>query len=95
MVLKSVGVFSAGKISGLLYAGVGLIAGVFVSMFSFLGAFASMQSEGAFIGLIMGVGAVIVLPVLYGVMGFVGGIIGAFLYNLIAGLVGGFELELE
>ncbi len=37
----------------------------------------------------------IVMPFMYGVMGFVMGAIGASLYNLIARKVGGFELELE
>ena len=36
---------------------------------------------------LMGVGAVIALPILYGVMGFVIGAIGAALYNFFAGMV--------
>jgi hypothetical protein len=38
---------------------------------------------------------IILLPVFYGVMGFVFGIIGAVLYNLVAGWIGGFEVEIE
>jgi hypothetical protein len=97
MVLNKIGVFSAGKITAVLYAGLGLIAGVFISMFSFLGAFAGAMSEqeGALIGLFFGVGAVIFLPVFYGIMGFIGGIITALLYNLAAGVIGGLELDLE
>jgi hypothetical protein len=41
------------------------------------------------------VGAVIFLPIFYGIIGFVGGLISALLYNLIARLVGGIELEVE
>jgi hypothetical protein len=35
------------------------------------------------------------MPLLYGAFGFVGGAIGALLYNLFAKWVGGFELELD
>ena len=35
------------------------------------------------------------MPVLYGALGFIGGAIGALLYNLFAKWVGGFELEME
>jgi Transmembrane domain of unknown function (DUF3566) len=38
---------------------------------------------------------IILLPIFYGVMGFVFGIIGAVLYNLVARWIGGFEVEVE
>jgi hypothetical protein len=41
------------------------------------------------------VGFALVLPVFYGVLGFIAGLIGALLYNLFARWVGGFELQLE
>ena len=37
----------------------------------------------------------ILMPVIYGVMGFIGGIIGAAVYNLVASWIGGIELEVE
>jgi len=37
----------------------------------------------------------IILPIFYGVVGFIAGAIGAALYNLIAGMVGGIEIEVE
>lgn len=37
----------------------------------------------------------IALPNFYGIMGFVGGIIMAAIYNFVAGIVGGLELDLE
>lgn len=36
----------------------------------------------------------IALPILYGVMGLIGGAIGALLYNAFAALVGGVELDM-
>ena len=41
----------------------------------------------------MGVGAVIVFPILYGLMGFVATLIAAWLYNVAAGVVGGVEVD--
>jgi hypothetical protein len=35
------------------------------------------------------------LPIFYGAMGFILGVIGAFIYNLIARWVGGIEVEVE
>jgi hypothetical protein len=44
---------------------------------------------------VFGVGAVFLLPIVYGIMGFLGGVITAVIYNLAAGAVGGLEVELE
>jgi len=43
----------------------------------------------------IGVAAVIVLPLFYGLLGFIGGIITAALFNLVASMVGGVEIELS
>ena len=43
----------------------------------------------------LGLGFVILLPVFYAAMGFVCGVIAAFVYNLLAGWLGGFELTFE
>lgn len=92
-IVKSVGVLSVAKILGLIYACIGLIvAPVFLAvgmMGSFLG-----QDKNPFAGMV-GVTLALLIPVIYGAMGFIIGAIGALLYNLFAKLVGGFELELE
>ena len=91
--VKSVGVMSVAKIMGLLYGCIALIfAPVFV-LFGFLGAFAG-QDKIPFAGF-FGVGFALLMPVLYGAMGFLLGALGAFLYNVFAKWAGGFELELE
>ena len=51
-------------------------------------------SEGLF-GFLFGAGAIILLPLFYGAIGFIAGLIGAFVYNIAAGVVGGIELDLE
>ncbi len=97
MVLKSIGVLSCGKVMGALYAAMGLIVGAIMSLISLVGAVAAQHGQGgnAIAPLLFGVGAVIFVPILYGIMGFIGGIIMAAIYNVVAGLVGGLELDLE
>ncbi len=94
MVIKRINVLKLAIFQGALMAAFGLIAGLFVLVFgSMLGKMGGDQ-VGA-VGLIGGVGAVIFLPILYGIFGFIGGAIGAFIYNLVAGVVGGIEIEVE
>ena len=71
MIIKRIGPLSCAKLSGLLYAVIGLVIGGVFSMAAMAGAFASETAGAAGIGAIMGVGAVIVFPILYGLMGFV------------------------
>lgn len=96
MVIRSIRVFSLGKVMGVMYGLIGLLVGLFFSLFSVLGAAFSqaMDSSGeAWAGALFGVGAVILLPVIYGCLGFLGGLLSAAIYNLVARLVGGVELE--
>ena len=89
---------SCGKVLGILYALLGLLIGAIVSLLSVVGAAigrASGESPEAFLGLLFGVAAIVAMPLLYGGMGFIGGLISAFLYNIVAGFVGGLEVELE
>lgn len=98
MVVRRVGVLSLGKVFGCLYALFGLLFGAIFALLSLVGAgigAASSGSNEAFLGAIFGVGAVIILPIFYGIMGFLGGLLTAFLYNLVSGIVGGVELEME
>ena len=92
--IKKIGVLSLGKISAVLYAIIGLIFGVFMAFVSLAGAAFSQSTTGMF-GMVFGVGAIVLLPIFYGVMGFVVGLLTALLYNLIANWIGGLELEIE
>ncbi|MGH9201284.1 MAG: hypothetical protein ACRD2A_08620 [Vicinamibacterales bacterium] len=96
MTIVKIGVGSAAKVSGALYAGIGLFFGVCMALVSFVGSgfAATMQDSGVpFLGALFGVGAVIFLPLMYGFFGFIGGALGAFIFNLAAGFVGGLEIE--
>ena len=97
MIIKRVDVISVAKITGIIAAAFGLLAGVifflFGSMFgALLGAGGESGGAAAMFGGFMGI---ILLPMLYGVFGFIGGLIQAFVYNLAAGFVGGIRVETE
>jgi hypothetical protein len=97
MVIRRVNPISAGKIGGALGAGLGLIVGACVSLFMLVAGGAMAASDehagGAFRGMFLGVGAIVVLPIFYGVMMFVYGLIVAALYNFAAKFTGGLELD--
>ncbi len=93
MRIKSVGIGSSAKISGALYALMGLIFGGIFALTSLFSQ--GLWDESPFLGMMFGVGAIVFLPVFYGTMGLVAGAIGAALYNWVAGMIGGLELELE
>ena len=64
-------------------------------MFSLAGAAfgARAGDDGAFLGALFGVGAIILLPIFYGCMAFVMTLIQAALFNVAVGIVGGIEIE--
>jgi hypothetical protein len=71
---------------------VGLVFGAFVSLFASGGGMAGQQA-GLLGGMFFGAGAIVVLPIFYGVLGFVMTLIGAALFNLVVGVTGGIEVE--
>ena len=94
MIVKRIGPLSVAKVSGALYALMGLVIGAVMSAISVVSG-AMGGSESGMMGLIFGAAAVILLPLLYGCIGFVMSLIGASLFNLAAGWVGGIELETQ
>lgn len=100
MNLRRIGVMSAAKLAGVMYAIIGLIVGLVVALISMIGAgiAANAPHEAgvpSWIGPLFGVGAIVLLPILYGVLGFVMGAITAAIYNFVAGISGGLQLEFE
>ena len=100
MVIKRVGPLSCAKIAGLLYAILGLIFGGMFSLVAMAGGDArglSSNGGGASSGVaaVFGIAAIIVFPILYACIGFVMTLIMAALYNLVAGMVGGVEIDVQ
>ena len=96
--VSRIGVLSLAKMLAVVYAFLGLFIGGVISLFSVMGAAmgrAAGGESGGAVALLFGAGAVIILPVFYGCIGFVGGLIVAPLYNLVAKVVGGIEIELS
>ena len=95
MVIRRVGPLSCAKIMGTLNAIMGVVIGAIFSFISLIGGFASNSYGGAGVSALIGMGSVIFFPLLYGVIGFVTALIGAALYNILAGAVGGIELDVQ
>jgi hypothetical protein len=97
-IIRRVSPLSLARVQGLIMAGVGLLFGVvFAGFGTLIGTVAKSQGDGG-LGVLagfFGLGMVLVLPVFYGAIGFVGGFIAGWLYNLAAKYVGGIQVEME
>ncbi len=80
----------AGKILAVLYGAFGLIVFPFIMLAS---VFAPPEQRVGIFG--AGIFMALLFPVMYAVLGFIFGIVGAAIYNLAAGWVGGIEVEVE
>jgi hypothetical protein len=74
-----------GKLLAVIYFAISLLVVPFILLASLAG------PKGSGMGLIF----VILIPLLYALIGFLTGIIGAFIYNLCAKFVGGIEVEIH
>ncbi len=91
--IKRIAPLQLGKIMALTYGIMGLL---FCPFFLLMTVFAAHMPNNQRIGFMaFGTGFALFMPVLYAVMGFVFGVIGAFIYNVIAKWVGGIEVEVE
>ena len=102
IVIRRVGVLSLGVMSGILSAIGGLIAGLLMAgFFSIISAFSGAAGDIydmdglGFMGWMFSGMVIFIYPILYGVAGFLSGVIGGALYNLFAGWVGGIKVELK
>ena len=97
MVINRVGPVSVAKLAGMLYAIVGLIFGAIMSLFALAGGMAANSDEPGppIMGAIFGAGAVFVLPILYGAMGFVMTLLMAAVYNVTARILGGVQIDVS
>ena len=95
--IKRIAPLQLGKVLAILYGLLGLVFIPFLLVFTLFGAAAGGQHNpaGMALGIGMGLGMVIVLPLMYAFFGFIGGLLSGFIYNLVAGWVGGIEIELE
>jgi hypothetical protein len=103
MTIRRFSILSVAKMQALLMFVIGLIIGLIYGLiFMIFGAALTAlmpQNDGrAMSGIGSVVGGIVIIiafPIFYGVLGFIGGAIGAIVYNIAAGVVGGIKFELE
>jgi hypothetical protein len=84
--IRRFGIGQTAKVVAVLYALMGL---VFVPVYLMIAMFSPKETAG------FGTGFALAMPIFYGVAGFIFTAIGCAIYNLVAGWVGGVEVELE
>lgn len=90
--IKSFGVMSLGKFGAVVGLIWGFLSGLILAVgFSGMG---SMMGSG-FFGIGAGIVGVIVMIIIGGIGGFISGAVGAIIYNIILGAIGGIEMDLE
>jgi hypothetical protein len=91
--IRRMGAMQMAKTLGALYLLLGLIIGV--PLMFFMSTFAKTQPGLPSYWNGLGITTIILIPVIYGVCGFIAGLLIAALYNVVAGLTGGIAIELE
>jgi hypothetical protein len=91
-IVTHIGVLFSAKLVAILMAFVGLLAGV---LYAGIGAIYDALRGPLNIGTALAFMAIIGMPLLFAVFGFIAGGIGAFLYNLFARWFGGIEIEMD
>ena len=88
--LQKVGIMSVAKFSAIYGLFIGLISGIFYAVGSMI---IDKYSEfGVTFGMV-GYSAILWMPLVYAIGGFISGIVGGFLFNIIAKMSGGIELH--
>ncbi|MBE9078237.1 hypothetical protein IQ241_13200 [Romeria aff. gracilis LEGE 07310] len=94
--IRKVDALSAAKIQGSVLGLFGLILAVLFALFLMAGiTLDSDAPDSAIPGVVGGVSMIIFLPLFYAILGFIFGLVGALIYNLVAKVVGGIELEFD
>jgi hypothetical protein len=100
--IKKLGVLSVAKIYAAMACVISLLIsipyGLFIIVFSLIAGAGAKGDAGLMVGgggIVMGILVMIGIPIMYTIIAFIGGCIGALVYNLFAGMVGGIEIEVE
>lgn len=93
MVIKRIGVLKLAIFEGAMMAAFGLLAAL--ALMAFGAMLSGVNHNAGVLGAVGGIAALIILPIIYGILGFIAGAITAGLYHLVAGIVGGIEIDVE
>jgi hypothetical protein len=88
--LTSIAPLRAGIVLATFYGLVSLVFVPFFLLFALIG-----SKSGTAVPALFGVVFAVLMPVIYAFFGFIGGVIAAAVYNLIAKWTGGFEFEVR
>jgi hypothetical protein len=92
MIIRRIEPMSAAKIAAVLYALMGFLLGLF---FALIGSMAGGLGQMPIPFAAGGFAAIILVPIVYACIGFIMTLIMAALYNLVAGWVGGVEIQAD
>ena len=97
--IKKLGILSVAKMYAAIMFVISLLISIPYGLFIIIFALTGASSIGGQGGLALGGGGVVFgllfmigLPIFYGMIGFIGGALGALLYNIFAGFFGGIEI---
>ena len=90
--LKRIGVSFSATLVGIMMSFMGMIAGI---LYAFGGFFLELFTGTLNAGTALAFGALIGMPVIFGLFGLVAGAVGAILYNIAARRLGGIEADFE
>ena len=93
--IKKIDAFSLAKIMTIIYALLGFAVGLVVTVLTLLNVDIAAMTNSNLSFPLVGVAAVVILPFLYGILGFLTGILTGFFFNLAAKFVGGLEIETQ
>jgi hypothetical protein len=96
--IKRFNPLSVMRIAAICYAMLGLFEGLLVAAIFSVAGLASRDSSSSmppFLAPFFGVASIVVFPILFAVIGAIGGGLGAAIYNVAARFVGGIEVEVE
>jgi hypothetical protein len=91
--IKRIAPLQLGKMMALTYGVMGLLFCPIFLLGALFSSHVPNQRPGGMIA--FGTGFAIAMPFIYAAMGFIGGVIGSFIYNIIAKWIGGIEVEVE
>jgi len=95
MIIRRIDAVSCGRVMGTMYLLIGFVFGALYSLSSLGMLVAAREGAEDIDSQSFGLGAIILFPVVYGLMGFIGGILMAFLYNVVVVYVGGIKVEFQ
>ncbi len=95
--IRRVSVGSVAKVMGVLYALLGLLIGGVFALVAMLGGLAELANDPALSGIsaFLGIGSIIFFPIMYGILGLIGGLIIGVLYNIVSSVAGGIVIETD